>query len=169
MDEQKTNHIKELNMIKDNINIVVDNYVKQLELERNIQVVIQFINFLFDELWDDSILTNPSLNEINFNEIANNTPILSRKYSIRNNGVKYALSSLNGYITNKIVSYDLVIFYISLNDYYHPRIQPKKIIIAAIDEINNNINEINQNYKDKIHLSSNILEELRRYISIVID
>lgn len=178
VDEIEKNHINEIKKIKLDFNThvnklkqVVENLNDKITIRenrmrnerifyKNLPIIRQYINLLFNKLWDNC---KDNYNNIDFDRLANNATLLKRKNLInRENGqgVKYALLVLYDKIKDNIPK-DICEFYIKLNDTFHPRITPKSIIKESIDELVNIISDVEDNIIIKNSgLNKQILDEL---------
>lgn len=107
----------------------------KLDLERkimpNLIIVRQYLNKLFYDKWEEISKDKTSIiNNVDFSELANITPQLKRKHLFDNNGIKIALCVLHNKCTG--LPKDLCEFYITLNDKFHPKIKPDKIVRESI-------------------------------------
>ena len=122
-------------------------------------VIRQAMNKLFCNLWRENETTILNL-KIDFDELANMTKILKRKNKVEKfPGLKYAL----GIYHNKFIKFNICVFYITLNDFYHPNTTPIKNVLDNLDNIKNHIENIE--YLQEIRLTKDICNKLKIEIS----
>jgi hypothetical protein len=161
-------HKKELNEVNNKIEeiqnkldteLILNEQMKQDRIKynksiKNILILRQALNILFNDLWNKN---KDLLLNINFKDLANNTPELKRKNKINESeGLKYALSVLHDKCIN--IDKNICIIYIKLNDFCHPLVKPKQIILDGIHNIKNNLNSLE--YLREIGLTENLCDTL---------
>lgn len=131
---------------------------------RPIFVIRQAINKLFNQLWDQHRDTVPPYD---FNVLASKTKILKRPELINDEhrkGLKYAL-----YVINKLfdhVPIQLAEFYITLNEEFHPKSKPSKIVIDNINLLKELIQKGSlPTYFSRTGLNRDILEQLEQAVN----
>jgi len=137
--------------------VLLDKALKEMAIVR------QAMNRLFNDLWLEHQPTIQSLNP-DFDKLAQATTELKRPDRVwKSDGIKYALCVINGLCNH--VPKDLCTFYIRLNDRCHPPINPKKVIIDSLDSLKGIINQgaLPDYYKES-GLTTKILCDLERII-----
>jgi uncharacterized protein YdiU (UPF0061 family) len=128
---------------------------------KNIIIIRQFMNRLFDYRWDEN------KDELSMIDMSNlDTSFIKRKDLInRSNGTKYAIVILNDKHIDTKISKRLCLMFIKINDRFHPVIKPtNKIVKAAID----NLKQIRDNKDFKMcDINENTLKEIEYALSIL--
>jgi len=122
----------------------IDLQYKKLDIAKdainNLTMFRQSLNILFNSLWNryESIIQqlNPD-----WNNLSNQTVQLKRKQLILNsNGLKLAVLILNDQLSCQIISKKLCNTYICMNDSFHPKTKPVKIVYDMINKLKELLN-----------------------------
>jgi hypothetical protein len=161
LNEKFDNEIKAM----DNENIKLkEKIIEDKIIIKNLHIVRQYTNLIFNIKWNK---TNEQIKKnTDFQDLANKTLEIKRKDIKDNNGIKYALLVINDICND--TKKDLAMFYICINDKYHPPIKPiNEKVKQSLDELKRIINKHNEdiNYNGII-INNKILNELEENVCL---